>query len=42
LGLFVALVVKVAKVDGRVDALEAQLVGMMFDDISKVFLNQRK
>jgi DnaJ like chaperone protein len=37
LGLFVALVAKVAKADGRVDALEAQLVGMMFDDISKVF-----
>jgi len=37
LGLFVALVAKVAKADGRVDALEAQLVGMMFDDISSVF-----
>ena len=37
LGLFVALVAKVAKADGRVDALEAELVGMMFDDISKVF-----
>jgi DnaJ like chaperone protein len=37
LGLFVALTAKVAKADGRVDALEAQLVGMMFDDISKVF-----
>jgi len=37
LGLFVALTAKVAKADGRVDALEAQLVGMMFDDISAVF-----
>jgi len=37
LGLFVALTAKVAKADGRVDALEAQLVSMMFDDISKVF-----
>ena len=37
LGLFVALVAKVAKADGRVDALEAELVGLMFDDISKVF-----
>ncbi len=37
LGLFVALVAKVAKADGHVDALEAQLVGAMFDDISKVF-----
>lgn len=37
LGLFVALVAKVAKADGRVDALEAQLVSIMFDDISAVF-----
>ncbi len=37
LGLFVALVAKVAKADGRVDALEAELVGLMFDDISSVF-----
>jgi DnaJ like chaperone protein len=37
LGLFVALVAKVAKADGHVDALEAQLVGAMFDDISAVF-----
>lgn len=37
LGLFVALTAKVAKADGRVDELEAQLVGMMFDDISAVF-----
>ena len=37
LGLFVALVAKVAKADGHVDALEAQLIGIMFDDISAVF-----
>jgi len=37
LGLFVALVAKVAKADGRVDALEAELIGNMFDDISAVF-----
>jgi DnaJ like chaperone protein len=37
LGLFVALVAKVAKADGKVDALEAQLIGIMFDDISAVF-----
>ena len=37
LGLFVALVAKVAKADGRVDALEAELIGIMFDDISAVF-----
>lgn len=37
LGLFVALVAKVAKADGRVDALEAELVGNLFTDIAKVF-----
>jgi len=37
LGLFVSLVAKVAKADGRVDALEAQLIGIMFDDISAIF-----
>ncbi len=37
LGLFVALVAKVAKADGKVDALEAQLIGIMLDDISAVF-----
>lgn len=37
LGLFVALVAKVAKADGKIDALEAQLIGIMFDDISQVF-----
>lgn len=37
LGLFVALVAKVAKADGKVDALEAELIGIMFDDISGIF-----
>jgi len=42
LGLFVALVAKVAKADGRVDALEAQLIGIMFDDIAAVFPQPEK
>jgi len=42
LGLFVALVAKVAKADGRVDALEAELVSIMFDDISAVFPEPEK
>jgi DnaJ like chaperone protein len=42
LGLFVALSAKVAKADGHVDALEAQLVSIMFDDISKVFPQPEK
>ena len=42
LGLFVALVAKVAKADGKVDALEAQLIGIMFDDISAVFPEPKK
>jgi DnaJ like chaperone protein len=37
LGLFVALVAKVAKADGRVDELEAELIGNMFNDISSIF-----
>lgn len=37
LGMFVSLVAKVAKADGKVDALEAELIGIMFDDISAVF-----
>lgn len=37
LGLFVALVAKVAKADGRVDELEAELIGNMFNDISSLF-----
>ena len=42
LGLFVALVAKVAKADGRVDALEAQLIGIMFEDIASVFPEPQK
>ena len=42
LGLFVALVAKVAKADGKVDALEAQLIGIMFDDISAIFPEPHK
>lgn len=42
LGHFIALVAKVAKADGRVDELEAQLIGMMFDDISKLFSQKDK
>jgi len=37
LGLFVGLVAKVAKADGHVDALEAELISNMFDDISQVY-----
>jgi DnaJ like chaperone protein len=42
LGLFVALVAKIAKADGKVDSLEAELVGIMFDDISSVFPQPEK
>jgi len=42
LGLFIALVAKVAKADGRVHELEAQLIGIMFDDISKIFDEKEK
>jgi len=42
LGLFVALVAKIAKADGKVDSLEAELVGIMFDDISSVFPEPEK
>ncbi len=42
LGLFIALVAKVAKADGRVHELEAQLVGIMFDDISAIFPDKDK
>ena len=34
LGLFVALMAKVAKADGRVDTLEAELIGNTFTDIA--------
>ncbi len=37
LGLFVALVAKLAKADGKVDNLEAQLISNMFNDISEIF-----
>ncbi|ABB43678.1 Heat shock protein DnaJ-like protein [Sulfurimonas denitrificans DSM 1251] len=42
LGLFIALVAKVAKADGKVDALEAELIGIMFDDISAIFPEPQK
>jgi len=42
LGHFIALVAKVAKADGRVSELEAHLIGMMFDDISKIFIEKEK
>jgi len=42
LGLFVALVAKIAKADGRVDALEAELIGIMFNDISSIFPEPQK
>ncbi len=42
LGLFIALVAKVAKADGRVSELEAQLIGIMFDDISRIFPDKEK
>ena len=37
LGLFVALAAKVAKADGHVDTLEAELISNMLRDVSKVF-----
>lgn len=37
LGLFVALVAKVAKADGRVDELEAELISNLFSDIASIF-----
>jgi len=37
LGLFIALMAKVAKADGRVHELEAELISNMLNDISKVF-----
>ena len=42
LGLLIALVAKVAKADGRVSELEAQLISIMFDDISKIFEDKVK
>lgn len=42
LGVFVSLTAKVAKADGKVDALEAELVGNMFTDVSRVFPEPEK
>ena len=42
LGHFIALVAKVAKSDGRVSELEAQLISIMFDDVSKIFIEKEK
>jgi DnaJ like chaperone protein len=42
LGIFIALVAKVAKSDGRVSELEAQLISNMFDDISAIFTQKEK
>lgn len=42
LGIFIALVAKVAKADGRVHELEAQLISNMFDDICRLFNDQIK
>jgi DnaJ like chaperone protein len=42
LGLFVALVAKVAKADGRVDSLEAELISAMLDDVSRIFPEPQK
>jgi DnaJ like chaperone protein len=37
LGLFVALMAKVAKADGRIDELEAELISNTFTDVAKAF-----
>lgn len=42
LGLFVALMAKVAKADGRVDTLEAELIGNTFTDIANAFPNAQE
>lgn len=42
LGLFTALCAKVAKADGKVDGLEAELIGNMFNDISSLFPDPAK
>ncbi len=42
LGLFVSLSAKVAKANGRIHELEAQLIGIMFDDISKIFPDKER
>ncbi len=38
-GLLVALMAKVAKADGRVNELEAELLSLTFSDIAKAFEN---
>jgi len=42
LGLFVALVAKVAKADGKVDSLEAELISNMLKDVSQAFDESEK
>jgi len=42
LGIFVALIAKVAKADGRIHELEAELVSNIFNDISKAFGESHK
>lgn len=42
LGIFVALIAKVAKADGRVHELEAELIGNVFNDISNAFGESHK
>ena len=42
LGVFVALIAKVAKADGHVHELEAELISNMFKDISKAFGESHK
>ncbi len=42
LGLFVALVAKVAKADGKIDTLEAELISNMLSDVAQVFPEPQK
>lgn len=42
LGLFIALAAKVAKADGRVDSLEAELISALLDDVSQIFPDPQK
>ncbi|OQX59833.1 MAG: hypothetical protein B5M52_02150 [Helicobacteraceae bacterium 4484_230] len=42
LGLFVALMAKVAKADGRIDELEAELISNTFTDIAKAYPQSEK
>jgi len=41
-GLLVALMAKVAKADGRVNELEAELLSLTFNDIARVFENSER